>query len=128
MSLAQIKEKKMNKSAKHQAILFFITVFIFGCYNAPTPISEIEGAHISGLHYEKYDCETLNDEIKFLEKREKELVIAQEERINESEDQQWWTEGIGMGDGIVASELNNVRGEREAARKVFENKGCTKTE
>jgi hypothetical protein len=24
--------------------------------------------------------------------------------------------------------LNNVRGEKEAARKVFENKGCTKTE
>ena len=118
----------MNKSTKHQAILFFITVFIFGCYNAPTPPSEIEGAHISGLHYEKYDCETLNDEIKFLEKREKKLVIAQEERINESEDQQWWTEGIGMGDGIVASELNNVRGEKEAARKVFENKGCNKTE
>ena len=118
----------MKKSAKHQAILFFITVFIFGCYNAPTPPSEIEGAHISGLHYEKYDCETLNDEIKYLEKREKELVIAQEERINESEDQQWWTEGIGMGDGFVASELNNVRGEKEAARKVFENKGCNKTE
>jgi hypothetical protein len=128
MSLAQIKEKKMNKSAKHQVILFFITVFIFGCYNAPTPPSEIEGAHISGLYYEKYDCETLNDEIKFLEKREKELVIAQEERIKESEDQQWWTEGIGMGDGIEASELHRVRGEIKAARKVFENKGCTITE
>ena len=118
----------MNKSTKHQAILFFIFVFIAGCHNAPTPPSEIEGAHISVLHYEKYDCESILDEIKFLEKREKELVIAQEERINESEDQQWWTEGIGMGDGIVASELNNVRGEKEAARKVFENKGCTITE
>jgi len=28
----------MNKSAKHQAILSFIMVFIFGCYNAPTPL------------------------------------------------------------------------------------------
>jgi hypothetical protein len=118
----------MNKSTKHQAILFFIFVFIAGCHNAPTPPSEIEGAHISVLHYEKYDCESILDEIKFLEKREIELVIAQEERIKESEDQQWWTEGIGMGDGNVASELNNVRGEKEAARKVFENKGCTKTE
>ncbi len=27
----------MKKSAKHQAILFFITVFISGCYNAPSP-------------------------------------------------------------------------------------------
>ena len=118
----------MNKSTKHQAILFFIFVFIAGCHNAPTPSSEIEGAHISVLHYEKYDCESILDEIKFLEKREIELVIAQEERIKESEDQQFWTEGIGMGDGIVASELNNVRGEKESARKVFENKGCTITE
>ncbi len=45
----------MRKSAKHQAILSLITVFIFGCYNAPTPPSEIEGAHISGLHYEKFE-------------------------------------------------------------------------
>lgn len=118
----------MKKLAKHQAILFIITVFIFGCFNAPTPPSEIEGAHISGLHYEKYDCESLVDEIKFLEKREKELVIAQEERIKESDDQEFWTEGIGMGDGIVASELNNVRGEKKAARKVFETKGCAITQ
>ena len=118
----------MNKSTKHQAILFFIFVFIAGCHNAPTPPSEIEGAHISVLHYEKYDCESILDEINFLEKREKELVIAQEERIKESEKQWGWTEGIGKGDGIVASELNNVRGKKEAARKVFENKGCNKTE
>jgi len=114
----------MKKLAKHQAILFIIMVFIFGCFNAPTPPSEIEGAHISGLHYEKYDCESLVDEIKFLEKREKELVIAQDKRIKESDDQEFWTEGIGMGDGIVASELNNVRGEKKAARRVFETKGC----
>jgi len=116
----------MKKLAKHQVII--ITVFIFGCYNAPTPPSEIEGAHISGLHYEKYDCESLVDEIKFLEKREKELVIAQDKRIKESDDQEFWTEGIGKGDGIVASELNNVRGKKEAARKVFENNGCAITQ
>ena len=118
----------MTKSANHQAIRFFITVLIFGCYNAPTSPSEIEGAHISGLHYEKHDCQALNDEIKFLEKREKELVVAQEERIKESEQQQRWTEGIGLGDGIVASELNDVRGQIKAASKVFENKECITTE
>ena len=112
----------MKKSAKYQSV--FILVFIFGCYNAPTSPSEIEGAHISGLRYEQYDCQKLNDEIKFLENREKELVIAQQKRIKESDDQEFWTEGIGMGDGIVASELNNVRGEKKAARRVFETKGC----
>ena len=112
----------MRKSGKEQAILFFIFVFITGCNNSPTPPSEIVGAHISGLHYEKYDCQTLQDEINFLERRVNELVIAQETRIRASEEQQWWSEGIGQGDGIEASELNNVRGEKEAARKVFENK------
>jgi hypothetical protein len=52
------------------------------------------------------------------------LVIAQEERIKESEDQQFWTEGIGMGDGIEASELHRVRGEIKAARRVYKKKEC----
>ena len=121
------KELIIRNSAKRQPILFFLLVFISGCFNAPTPPSEIEGALISGLHYAKYDCESIDDEIKILEKREKELVVAQEERIKESEQQQRWTEGIGLGDGIVASELNDVRGKIKAARKVFENKGCTTT-
>jgi len=33
-----------------------------------------------------------------------------------------------MSDGIVASELNNVRGEKKAARKVFKTKGCAITQ
>ena len=45
-------------------------------------------------------------------------------RIKQSELQQWWTEGSGTGDGIEASELNRVKGEIKAARRVFENKGC----
>ena len=123
--LAQIKESKMNKLLKlHPFILF---IFITGCYNSPTPPSEITGAQISGLQYQQFDCETLNDEINFLENRERELILAQENRIKESELQQWWTEGSGTGDGIEASELNRVKGEIKAARRVFENKECNVT-
>ena len=39
----------------------------------------------------------------------------------------WWTEGSGTGDGIEASELNRVKGEIKAARRVFENKECNAT-
>ena len=106
--------------------VILLVVFI-GCYNKPTPPSEITGAQISGLQYEQFDCETLNDEIIFLENRERELILAQENRIKESELQQWWTEGSGTGDGIEASELNRVKGEIKAARRVFENKGCNVT-
>ena len=106
--------------------LILSLVFI-GCYNNPTPPSEITGAQISGLQYQQFDCETLNDEINFLENRERELILAQENRIKESESQQWWTEGSGTGDGIEASELNRVKGEKLAALIVFQSKECNIT-
>jgi len=103
---------------------FLIFVFNISCYNNPTPPSEITGAQISGLQYERFDCEILNDEIIFLENREKELIIAQENRIKESDSQQWWTEGSGKGDGIEASELHRIKGEIVAVRRVLQNKEC----
>ena len=60
----------------------------------------------------------------FLEEREKTLVIAQEKRIRDSKVQQWWTEGDGKGDGFEALELYRVRGELNAARKIYKNKEC----
>ena len=103
--------------------LILSLVFI-GCYNNPTPPSEITGAQISGIQYERFDCETLNDEIIFLENRERELMLAQENRIKESDSQQWWTEGSGKGDGIEASELHRIKGEIVAVRRVLQNKEC----
>ena len=106
--------------------LILFVVFI-GCYNNPTPPSEITGAQISGLQYERFDCETLNDEIIFLENREKELILAQENRIKESNRQQSWANGMGKGDGIEASELHRVKGEKLAALIVFQSKECNVT-
>ena len=51
-------------------------------------------------------------------------MIAQEKRIKDSRAQQRWTEGDGKGDGFEASELYRVRGELNAARKIFKNKEC----
>ena len=48
--------------------LLSLVIAIMACYNAPTPPSEIGGAHMSGFHYENRDCESLLGEIKFLEK------------------------------------------------------------
>ena len=112
----------MTKILKLPTFLLFI--FITGCYNSPTPPSEITGAQISGLQYQQFDCETLNDEINFLENRERELILAQENRIKESNRQQWWAEGSGKGGGIELSELHRVKGEIKAAHIVFENKEC----
>ena len=89
----------------------------------PTPTSQITGSYTSGLNYEKFDCNKLSAEVDSLARRENQLVIAQEQRIKTSQTQAFWW-GFGQGDGIEASELANVRGEKEAVRKAMGNKGC----
>lgn len=100
------------------ALLFFI-----GCVNMPTQPSQITGSYTSGLKYETFDCSRLSVEIDSLARRENQLAIAQEQRYKTSQAQAFWL-GFGQGDGIEASELANVRGEKEAVRKAMEVKGC----
>lgn len=97
--------------------------FLSGCMNMPTPTSQITGAYTSGLNYKDYSCEQLATEMASLARRENQLVSAQEQRIKTSKVQAFWW-GVGQGDGVEASELANVRGEREAVRKAMEAKGC----
>ena len=91
--------------------------------HADTAITEITGSYISGLRYEDFDCRKLAAESDSLSRRENQLVIAQEQRIKTSQTQAFWW-GFGQGDGIEASELANVKGEKEAVRKAMETKGC----
>jgi hypothetical protein len=94
-----------------------------GCMNMPTPASQITGSYASGLRYDNYDCSRLAAELDSLARRENQLVVAQEQRIKTSQMQAFWW-GFGQGDGIEASELANVRGEKEAVRKAIEGKTC----
>ena len=55
--------------------------------------------------------------------KKNQLVIAQEQRYKTSKTQAFWW-GFGQGDGVEASELANVRGEKEAVRKAMQVKGC----
>lgn len=73
--------------------------------------------------YEQYDCERLTVEADSLSRRESQLVIAQEQRLKSSKVQAFWL-GYGQGDGNEASELANVRGEREAVRKAMDANKC----
>ena len=100
-------------------------VALSGCLNMPTPPSQITSAYTSGLRYEDYDCRKLANEVDSLARRENQLVASQEQRIKSSKVQAFWR-GVGEGDGIEASELANVRGEKEAARKAMGNKSCEK--
>ena len=89
----------------------------------PTPASQITGSYTSGLNYEQFNCTKLSAEEDSLARRENQLAIAQEQRIKTSQTQAFWW-GFGQGDGIEASELANIRGEKEAVRKALANKEC----
>jgi len=98
-------------------------VALSGCMNMPTPTAQITGAYVSPLKYDGADCARLSAELASLSRRENQLVSAQTQRIKTSETQAFWY-GYGQGDGIEASELANVRGEREAVRSAMETKTC----
>jgi hypothetical protein len=101
----------------------FLAIGLAGCLNMPTPASQITGSHTSSIGYEAFDCSRLGAEMASLARRENQLVVAQEQRIKTSRMQAFWW-GFGNGDGIEASELANVRGEKEAVRGAMEAKRC----
>ena len=113
----------MEKKLKIVALAFVTLAFLVGCLNMPTPSSQITGSYTSGIKYEGLDCRRLAVELDSLTRRENELVFAQEQRIKTSEVQAFWW-GYGQGDSLEASELANVRGEKEAVRKAMAEKGC----
>jgi len=113
----------MNNKLKSSVFTLATLAILAGCANMPTPPSQITGSYTSGLRYENFDCQKLSVELDSLARRENQLIIAQEQRIKTSQTQAFWW-GFGQGDGIEASELANVRGEKEAVRKAMEIKGC----
>jgi len=113
----------MKKMSRLAAITVAPLALVAGCMNMPTPTSQITGSYTSGLKYENFDCSRLSAELDSLARRENQLVIAQEQRIKTSQTQAFWW-GVGQGDGIEASELANVRGEKEAVRNAIEGEGC----
>jgi hypothetical protein len=94
--------------------------------NMPTPPSQITGAYNSGAKYEDWTCDKLAAELDSLSRRERQLVSAQMQRKKTSEMQAFWW-GFGQGDGIEASELSMVRGEKEAILRVMDVNQCSKT-
>lgn len=103
--------------------IMLLTFILTGCMNMPTPPSQITGAYVSGIKYESFDCPRLSAELGSLSRRENQLATAQEQRVKTSGVQAFWW-GYGQGDGIEASELANVRGEREAVRSAMDAKSC----
>jgi len=113
----------MAKNAMLTFAAILASIALTGCMNMPTPSSQITGSYTSSLKYENFDCQRLAVELNALARREDQLTTAQEQRVKTSQTQAFWW-GYGQGDGIEASELANVRGEKEAVRHAMEVKGC----
>lgn len=94
-----------------------------GCFNLATRSNEITGAYTSPLKYTQHNCDQLAAEIGSLARRENGLVAAQNQRRKSGKVQAFWL-GFGTGDGIEASELATVRGEKEAVRTAMEQRRC----
>jgi hypothetical protein len=105
------------------ATIVFPLAFVTGCMNMSTPPAQVIGSYTSSLKYENLDCLHISAEVDSLARRENQLVAAQEQRVKNSEMQAFWY-GYGQGDGMEVSELANVRGEKEAARKAMAAKAC----
>ena len=113
----------MRRFLRVSVVVTALLTMLTGCLNMPTQPSQITGSYTSGLTYEAFDCPRLSAEVASLARRENQLVVAQEQRYKTSQTQAFWW-GFGQGDGIEASELANVRGEKEAVRTAMEVKGC----
>ena len=114
----------MNNNIKSTLLVLTPILLLTGCFNMPTPSSQITSSYTSSIKYENFECSRLAVEIGSLARRENQLIIAQEQRVKTSETQAFWW-GFGQGDGIEASELANVKGEKEAVRKAMEIKKCS---
>lgn len=104
-------------------VLLSAVVSLGGCFNLATQPSQITPSYTSELRYEAFECPRLAIEINTLARREDQLVVAQEGRRKSSKLQAFWL-GFGQGDGVEASELASVRGEKEAVRKAMDLKTC----
>jgi hypothetical protein len=115
--------KEMHMKLTNKLSIFVCVAAVTGCLNMPTPPSQITGSYQSGLRYEEFDCSKLSAELDSLARRENQLTIAQEQRVKSSQVQAFWW-GFGSGDGVEASELASVKGEKEAVRKAIDAKSC----
>ena len=113
----------MKKTPKAAALSLIMCSLISGCTDTPTPPSQITASHNSAGWYQNYDCNCLEMELDSLTKQEDELVVAQQQRIEASQQQKhWW--GYGLPDGTEASELADVRGRKDAVRLQMKAKDC----
>ena len=108
---------------KHCIILTLLIcmVFVAGCeeYGPTTKAENVKAEYVSSEDYSIYSYDKLVQMHHELSRREKALIIAQEERLQASKKQELWL-GVGKGDGVETAELARVRGEKQAIMEALQ--------
>ena len=107
------------------AASIFAALLLSGCINMSTPPAQIASSQTSARNYTEFTCEQLVDALGTLAREETQLVAAQERRVKMS-NVQALVIGVGQGDGAEASNLAQVRGERQAVRNAMIARQCGK--
>jgi len=113
---------------KKNIILCSILLLFTAC---ATKSYEITGSYINNNIYNSWDCDLLSSEIMRLNSRESNLIGAQDKVYKNDQIMGWVgtllffpTYFLIKGDGSIASELAQVKGEKEALEKTFNMKKC----
>lgn len=110
-------------------IILTLTLMLFT--SCATRSSEITGSYVNNNIYNSWDCDQLSSEIMRLSSRESNLIGAQDKVYKNDQVMGWVgtllffpTYFLIKGDGSVASELAQVKGEKEALEQTFNMKKC----
>lgn len=102
-------------------ILFLIGSVLFaGCqYGETTPAALVAPEYVPSADYSTYSYDKLVAMHQELSRKERNLIIAQEQRREASAKQEFWW-GVGKGNGVEKSELARIRGEKDAIMETLQ--------
>ncbi|MDR1534334.1 MAG: hypothetical protein LBU64_04465 [Planctomycetota bacterium] len=101
--------------------IVMLTLFGFaGCeYGDTTPAAMVAPEYVPSVDYSAYPYDKLVAMHQELSRKERNLIIAQEQRREASKKQEFWW-GVGKGDGVEKSELARIRGEKDAIMEALQ--------
>ncbi len=102
------------------ALLLFGFGFLAGCqYGETTPAALVAPEYVPSADYSTYSYDKLVAMHQELSRKERNLIIAQEQRREASAKQEFWW-GVGKGNGVEKSELARIRGEKDAIMETLQ--------
>lgn len=107
------------------AVLAVSCVLLAGCFDVPPKSSKITATYVPISKYAQYSCGQLVAELNDLVRGESQLATAEDQRHHTGKVQAFWISYGGRPNRAVEDQLAEVRGEKEAVKKILEAKQCS---